>query len=358
MSYINHSNLNAFNHALSFTVNREVTRKVRLSLGMAASYSNIDQLLFTPTSFQRAAALPATLDDFANSLLATPFTSDQLAAMLTGLPVAESPARLLLFGDRTLSTSANTSLSYSATTRSQLTFQAGVVRSQPILNDGIEQTRLDRTLSYSSGGSASFSYSYSLSPRTQIGAAIAESRTFSPLQDAYSTSFTMFAGRKMSRRWFGQLMGGGGFMRPVRETVQLPRGPQYLAGGSIGFRAQSNTVLLAVNRTFGDNFGIGAASTVSASIAWVWNPMHRSWSVQTSASSQRFQGQGIRALNTWQGMFAVSKSLGQYLSSTIEYAYARYETGSAIQGVIAPHAVRASLVWTPFRTAEVRRGIQ
>src|ERR1019366_10664034 len=61
--------------------------------------------------------LPATFDDLAAAFSIGQFSNAQMASMLTGASMLESPARGLLLGNRVLSYSANAGLNYAHSSR-------------------------------------------------------------------------------------------------------------------------------------------------------------------------------------------------------------------------------------------------
>src|SRR6185503_12658076 len=109
---IRYSELSALNHFLTLSASRQLGSKWSLGFSAASSISTYDQMLFNPTVFSSLAAYPGTFDDLASAVLTGKYNNDQLASLLTGSPVIESPARTLFYGNRVFTSSASTSLSY------------------------------------------------------------------------------------------------------------------------------------------------------------------------------------------------------------------------------------------------------
>jgi hypothetical protein len=346
MTYTRHSELNASTHALYFSAHRQLSPKWNFSTGLTGMYSTMEQLLFTPTAFRTAAALPASFEQFANTLLKNPFTNEQLAAMLTGSPVVEAPSRQLLFGDTVFTSSANLSLSYAASSRTAVSISAAGSRMQPIVTERNNLSRVS-LLSQSTTANVGLTLSHSITPRTQMGVNVNESRTVSTIQDGYNTSGSVFIGRKMGMHWFAQVYGGTGFMRFNRQLYKLPTGLQWQAGGSIGYKLQAHTFLFSSGRTFGDSYGIGAGSTTTVSAAWNWSPPRSAWSLFSTVSEQWFQERAPGNLQSLQVATGLTRTLSPHLSIATDYVFINSTGRSLLMPQLSQHAVRASLIWTP-----------
>jgi len=108
-----HSALNALNHNFSLTFGHKLSAW-NFTGGVAASVMNTDQFLFEPDLFVRVTEAASTVDELAAALLRnTNFDNTYLAALLTGAPVLESPARSVFFGDRILNAAFQAALTRS-----------------------------------------------------------------------------------------------------------------------------------------------------------------------------------------------------------------------------------------------------
>jgi hypothetical protein len=350
MGLIRHSEWSSLNHILSFAVNRKLGRKWNIELGLSGSAVSLSQSLFTPTVFSSVTAVGATFDDLAGAILSGELTNNQLASLLTGAPVVESPARTLIYGNRMLSTGASVSVSYAPSTRLSVHFSAVASRAQ-YLNDGQdpEAAQYKALVPRTIGGNAGVGVSYKVTPRTDFGFDASVSRTLSTLQDAYTGTGRITLGRKVSRRWFLQGYGGAGKIIPLRETVQLPQGPQYIAGGSIGFRTRAHTFLAAADRSVSDSYAIGSARALSSTGSWTWRRRGSGWRLSTSGGWQKLVG-GVD-LEGWTVTGAVTRALSRETALQVSYAY--MSGSSASSGVqfqqqdIAIHSMRLALMWTP-----------
>ena len=186
---------NALNHSASFNAARQFGRW-KLSFAAAADLSNLSEFLFSPTVFASVAAVPATFSDLAAAILTGNVTNTQLASLLTGAPLVESPARNLFFGERMFTSAAQTSLAYAPSPRVSLRLDGSVNRSQHLSDNSSGLTQNSYLIPRTSSASAGLDVSYSRSSQTQLGVSVNSSRVASTLQDAYSTTVTASLGPK------------------------------------------------------------------------------------------------------------------------------------------------------------------
>jgi hypothetical protein len=321
--FVRYSDLNSLNHSFSFNANRRrginLDRKWHVDFSTNANVSDSTSMLFNSTFLSHVIDVPTTFDELAAGIALGSFTNDQLAALLTGSALPGSPVQLVLYGNRMLSASLGTSLTYSHSSRLSVYWNVGASRMQ-----SLETSKPGRyVLPGSTGGSASTGLSYSLSPRTQIGVNVSTARMFSRYEDAYNTTGTVSLGRIMGRRWFFRAYGGVGFVSPLRQTYSLPQGAQYVTGASLGYKTYAHTFLVSVDRGLLDSYGLGASSTVSTSAAWSWRRPGRSWSVFSSAGQQRMTGGGFGHFNSWQANSGIQKTLTRQTGISATYAYMR-----------------------------------
>jgi hypothetical protein len=355
---IRYNNLSALSHFLALNASRQLGTKWRVGLSGSAALSTYDQLLFSPTVFGRLAAVPATFDDLAGAVLAGSFTNNQLASLLTGAPLIESPARTLLFGDRVFFSSASSSLSYAHSRRWSITMSAHASLTKHV-NDGRQQDHPQNLylLPRAEEVGASLAISYALTPRTQIGVDANSSRGFSSLQQSYATIASAFLGREMTQHWMLQLHAGGGFTTRLGGRHSNQPRPTPIVGGSLGYKTRANTFLGAYDRTLSQSYGVGAsdASTISAAWQW-WRPGNR-WGLSSNYMRDQFHHGPFGSLNGWRSAIALTRRMGDHMVFETAYTYASYATNAvdfpyATNAVVIPynaaqHAVRVSVMWTP-----------
>ena len=273
---------------MAITVNQKLTNAWTLSTGLSASVLNTSQYLFQSTQYSQITATAATPDELAAAVLAgTTYDNPQLASLLTGAPSQEDPARRQIYGDRILNAALQTTATYSRQ-RLTLAFSAGASRAQTLSTDTPEGVdRAAYRVPNSTSGQASVNIGYSLSPRTQFGVTMAASESVSRFGDSYTPTFSAHIGRRMSMRWMLDLHGGTGLFISRRDAGETPNGPQYLSGGTLGYKTGGHTILFSVDRSISSQLGLGSTTNLSGMAAWNWAMPGRSWKVMAAGGYQR-----------------------------------------------------------------------
>jgi len=341
---------NSFNHSLSFNWRRRLTQKWTFALSSAGVISSVNEAIFMPTALANVAGAPGSFGELSAAMVGGKFTNGPLAAILTGAPVVESPAGILLYGRRFLTATVQSGISYAHSSR--LTFHVSVSasRTQALKDSNVPAgSQSGNLLAHTTSGSGSMGISYSLTPRTQLSADWSSSRAFSNLQDAYANSAGVSLGHTMSERWFLQVHAGTGFIVGLREYHALPTGPQYQAGGSVGYRRLAHTFLVSVDRSVSDSYGLGAGASLSATGAWNWTPLgSSSWSMNANFGQQWLMGTGFNSINSWRASAGLRRMVGRYLAVSTDYSYL-----SGLPLAFGPgslrgqHMVRMSVTWLP-----------
>ena len=346
---LRYSTGNTPNHTLSLNWRRNLTARWTYTISASAVDTSLSDALFAPTRFANVVAAPATFEDLASAMVAGKFTNNELAAILTGAPILESPERMLFYGERVLSASIMTGLSYSRSSR--LTYYVnGVANRSQNLKDPNTSATIQPTYlaSRTTTGSVTLGVGYSLSPRTRVGVDVSSSRTFSNLQDAYTSTSNLSLGRTMGMNWFLQIHGGIGFIDPIRQYSPLPTGPQYQAGGRIGYKTRAHTFIAAVDRSISDSYGLGAGASLTVTGAWNWRRPGSPWSMSSNFGQQRLLGTKFGPIDSWFATAGFARRLGVHTAMFTQYAYlsnTRLVGGPDWQGNL--HTVRVSVVWSP-----------
>src|SRR5260370_4915601 len=182
--------LSAVSHSLSITANRQLTRKWTFTLTGAAQDSTLTEFMFQPSGLSVLSQLPATFDDLAAAFSIGQFSNAQMASMLTGASMLESPARGLLLGNRVLSYSANVGLNYARCSRLSFHFATFSAGGQNLRGGQSAIPQEKFILPRSLGMNGGMGLSYSLSARTQVGLNVEENRVINRYQNAYTTNGT------------------------------------------------------------------------------------------------------------------------------------------------------------------------
>jgi hypothetical protein len=347
---VRYSQLNAWNHALSFTTNHKIVPRWTLGFSARGDLSSVEQSLFAPTALGNVAAVPATFDDLATALLASKFTNPQLGSVLTGAPLLESPLRYLLYGQRMFTSGVQTSLSYSYSPRLTISFQGGASRSQHVSDDQANISQNLVVIPNTTTGSAGVTVSYSLSPRSQIGGTVTTTRVISAQQDAYTTISLANVGWTLARRWVLQLHGGVGFNNLVRPTsLQVSPHPLPAGGGSLTFKSFEHIFIGSFDHTVADAYGLGATSTSSAAFTWRWSRPGRPWWIESTFGWQQLvQPNGLGDISGWRTNAGFGRTIGAQLALLTQYGYLNYSGRQQnIPSAVDQSVVRVSLMWSP-----------
>jgi hypothetical protein len=344
----NYSDLNGLSHSFSMTASQQLTPKWTLSLSGSAQDSTQAEFMYQPSALSVLSQLPATFDDLAAAFSIGQFSNTQMASMLTGATMLESPARGLLLGNRVLSYSANIGLTYARSSRLSFHFATLSAGGQNLRGgqNSIPQEKfiLPRSLGMNGG----MSLSYSLSARTQVGLNVEENRVTNRYQNAYTTNGTASLGRKMGMRWFLSMHGGGSVTRTNQATYGTPVGRQMIGGGSIGFRTYTQTFTASYDRTSSDTYGFAVGTNTTATGSWNWRRPGSRWTFFASGGQQQMKSTGFADLSGWEASGGISATLNAHTALSAQYVY--FNTKGTYVGNLdnmIAHSVRLSLNWNP-----------
>jgi hypothetical protein len=354
-AYVRNSSLNALNHSLSLTISRKIAPQWTFGFSAAGSLISVQQSLFAPTSLSNVASASSTFSDLAAGLLSGNFANNpQLGAILNSSPLVQSPLNNLFYGQRMFTSSARVNLSYSYSPRLSVTFSGGGSRSQHVEDPALGAGNI-AVIPNTTSGSASVGISYSLSPLTQIGGTVASSRSSSLIYDGYTTTSLATLGRTLGGRWVAQLHGGIGFTNAVRQTALLavPAKPEPVVGGSLTYKTLSHTFLGSFDRAVSDSYGLGAATTSSASAAWHWRHPGSSWGLDSSFGWQQLQGSNaLTNTSGWNMTAGLTRAIGAHIVLITQYSHLTYSGGLLAAAYhYSQDAVRVSIGWTPHSAA-------
>jgi hypothetical protein len=343
-----YSDLNGLSHSLSVTASRQLSPKWTFTLTGAAQDSTLAEFLYQPSALGVLTQLPATFDDLAAAFSIGQFSNAQMASMLTGASMLESPARGLLLGNRVLSYSANVGLNYARSSRLSFHFATFSAGGQNLRGgqSGIPQENL--ILPRSLGMNAGMGLSYSLSPRTQVGLNVEESRVINRYQNAYTTNGTASLGRKMGMRWFLGIHGGGSVTQTIQSTYGTPVSRQVIGGGSIGFRTYTQTFMASYDRSSSDTYGFAVGTNTTATGSWNWRRPGSRWTIFAGGGQNQIRNAGFASISGWEASGGISGTLNPHTSISAQYVYFNAQGNYAgnLDNMIA-HSVRLSLSWNP-----------
>ena len=349
MGRVRYSEWNALNHALRFSASRRLNARWTTGFSLSSVVSNYEHLLFSPTLYTSVASLGGTFEDLAAAVLAGRFTNDQLASLLTGAPIIESPARTLLFGNRVFNSAASINLGYSPSPRVTMHWSAGASRLQHLADPGREDGANSLYLvPKATFGSAGLGFTYAASPRTTLGIDASSSRSFSSFSQAYYTTVTGSVGRTFGRHWFARVHAGSGFITPLNDRLAQRRRTRPVGGATLGYKMSTQTFLASYTRMVGDVYGVGAGESVTMTGGWDWWRPGRSWGLNAGYGRQELRSSVLGGINGWRASFGLNRMLGRHAMIQSTYAYGSF-AGSYYGAPYDSnqHSVRLSLVWSP-----------
>ena len=339
-----YSNLDAMNHSLAISASRKLRPKWTLTLSASGQDLSMAQYVFQPQPLSVLSGLPVNLNDLAANSSIGQFSNSQSASMLTNYPVLSSPTTNALLGERFLTWGSQVSLTYAASSRLSFHFAGVGAAGEHYSGPGQPNFVMPRTLDVNAG----VGLQYALSPRTDVGFDISEDREMNHYQGAYVSNATGSFGRKMGRRWFLRLNGGGSYTYVTQVLYHAPKIRQAIGGASLGFKTSSNTLLGSYNRTATTSFGFAAGTTSTIDGSWTWRRPGSGWSLTTSFDQNKITNTGFLSLTGWQASTALTKTFSDHLSWTAQYSYlTSHGTYTGTPTSLAVQSVRVSLGWSP-----------
>jgi hypothetical protein len=345
---LENSEYNQLNHQFSLTATR---KKGKWSMEFAAGgiVSNLEQLFFAPTALTSVASVPATFDDLAAAMLTGKMTDPQLASILTGAPLRSSPEQALFYGNRVFTANVQAGFNWARSERSSIRVALSGSRFQHLRRAGsADYSPQSVVLPQTTALNATVGWSYSLSPRTEFGAAVSTTRTFSRLQSGYANTSDLSFGRTMSRRWFVQMRGGAGKMVYSQHVFAASQNVQLVGGASLGFKTRAHTFLLSYDRTVGDIYGLGASTTSGTTGAWNWHAPGGGWSAGASYGYQVLSGSIFQNTKSWHGSASISRALGAHMFASVQYVYTTFPVNMQQAGNnFEQKGLMVALTWSP-----------
>lgn len=345
---VRYSALNAFNHMVSLSANRTLGHNWTVSLTGTGQDNTLAQSLFQPGAYSVVSQLPASFDNLAAAFSVGQFSDPQIAAMLTGSPLLDTPARSLLLGDRILSYSVLASLDYAHSSRLSFHFGSFAAGGQHLAGASQPSVQQNYVMPHSIGMDGTVGMSYALSPRTNWGIELGGNRVVNSYQSSLITTATSSLGRKMGEHWFLRMYGGGSFAELTQQKYGAPRTRQFVGGGSLGFRTYANTFLGSYDRSSFDQYGFAVGTTTTAMGSWSWHRPGNSWGVFSSFGQEQIRNTGFASISGWQTSAGWSKSLNSQMKLTAQYVYLS-SSGNYLGKVtdLSVHSVRVTFSWAP-----------
>ena len=348
---------NRTDHDVSLSIDTALSPRWDLAFNANAGLYGSEQFFFDPAVFRRVPNPPATLPDLVTGITAGEFSDEEIASILTGAPILDSPGGRDLDLSRTFSASAGVSARYARSSRLSINFGASASRYELLSGRrtlGSTDERLFFPGASTVGGNSGFSYR--VSGRTTLGANVNVSQSFSDLVSRGTyVSERMFWSRRLSQRWSAGLQAGHGVSNLSTGGANISSNGAFhtwVAGGNVGYSGGETSLTVSANRNVGDSFGLGARTSTSTGVTWTWHPRGRLWSFDASVAGVVSPIPGYQSLSTWTSTVGHDRVLNNNTVARWEYSYGDFS--SQFVGLLSNltrHRVQFSLTWVPSRRA-------
>jgi hypothetical protein len=344
---VHYSDANGYSQALSLGADRKLSPKWGFNLSASGQDATLQQALNEPSAISVVSQLPSDFNDFAAAFGLGDFSTSQAASTILGAPVLQTPLRALLLGSKVLSYSGSGGLTYTYSRHLSLhaSSSASGGENRAGSQSGIPQTNY--LLPFNFEASAGMNWSYSRSPRTELGFSLQADRMLNHFQSSYGgTAMASFA-RKMGSHWFFKIHGGATLTEVTQQLYGTPRTRQAVGGGSIGIKTYTNSFVTSYERSASDSYGlVGTYTTLSGA----WNRHHPGsrLSLFAGVGQQQVRNTGFEGFSGWQASGGWSETLKP--TTTLQAQYVYFTSGSSYLGSansFSVHSVRLSMNWSP-----------
>lgn len=344
---VRYSDASGYSQTFSLSADRKLSPKWSVRLSASGQDITLIQFLNEPSATSVISQIPTDFSDFAATFGVGNFSTAQAASTILGAPVSQTPLAALLLGNKVLSYSGSTGLSYAYSEHVRVHASAftsgGQSRSDG--QDGIPPTNY--VTPFSLGANAGVSWSYSLSPRTQVGFNLDANTARNHFQSSDSESATASLGRKMGMHWFLRMNGGGTVTQVTQQLYGTPRERQIVGGGSLGVKTYTQSFVASYDRSASNTYGFAGTSTT---LAGSWNRHHPGsrFSMFASVAQQQMRDTGFESLSGWQASAGISEKLAASTALRAQYSYIK--SGGTYLGTassVSVQSVRVSMNWSP-----------
>jgi hypothetical protein len=331
------SALNGFDHTLIFGVQTALAPRVTLIFDGLGESSTFAGVLYEPTT--------------SLSLAQTSGTADQLGgspgSAVAGAGATTSPIALALYGDRRRDFAGGARVLFKKSSRTTFTVGGRFIRDLPA---SVNPAGVGTSIPYGGVSEAigAATLAYSLSRRTEIDGEIDFARSYWPGRGAQTVSGLVGIGHNLSRLWFVRADAGYGGMTQSPSSLKIPFLGSVVGGGSLGAHIQDSSLVISASRMASDAYGLGAANTTTAQLAWAWRRPGSAWTVGASIAYERLAGTEFALISGWMGQATVSRQLSRQLTLVAQANYAS-DTGVAAGDFasLTRRGARLTLTWRP-----------
>lgn len=347
--FAQNSDLNSFSQAMNFNASRQLGNKWTAVLSGSAQNSNLSQFLFQPMTFSAVTQTTLTFNDLAAAFAIGQFSNAQVASMLTGAPILQSPSRTMLLGDRVFSYAVNGNVNYAFSSRLSIHFASFAAAGQRRASNNPDGTTPQTiTIPRSIGGNGGVTLSYALTPRTELSVTLDETVTNSRYQSSYGTTPMASIGRKMGEHWFMRAHAGAAFNTISQHYGGTPRSRQMVGGGALGFQTRSQTFVGSYDRSSSDSYGFAVGTNSTINGGWSWRHPGSRWTFSANLGQQQIRNTGFVSISGMQGAAGATTNLADHISMSTQYVF--FTSSGNFNGVpndLTIHSVRISVNWQP-----------
>jgi len=344
-SLLGHGKARTWDQAFSFSYSRILGTKWTMHWSGAAQVMNFDEALFAGSTLTQIASNPIDFENLTGAIFQGKSSDPELNSIAQGAFHPDLGFQNFLLGRRTATADLGGTLTYAYSSRLLLSVDAGATLTRHLKDSsdppGIFYPKLN-------SGAVGMNATYSLSPRTQVGASANVTRSELASEILTTNSLSASVNRTMSRRWFALASLGLG-----SETYGHERHLNNRYSVGLGFKTFSHTALIAFDRGFDDPYDVADAALEHARTltgSWHYARPGSSWWTTTSGSQLIAIYRGVPGTDSW----AVSQLLGRQISRNysvvVQYTSGRLGAKRYIQEgrqyQLEQTGIRASFIWS------------
>jgi hypothetical protein len=342
-------------HFLNVNWAQGITERLSLNFGASASYSEMDQFAFSPARFSLVTSAPGSFDDFFNAISGGQFSNSQIASLLTGTPILEAGARSSIYGNQAFIATANARMNYRITPRTSWFINGIANRFQSI---GVKGDALDRPaiVPRTISSIASTGVNFSITPKTSVGGTVNYNKISSIFRDTGFVTASANITQRLGQNAALTVSAGSG-----KSIGNNPQGLKSNFGSRILFATQfttriseRQTLMASYNRTFVDEFGLGAQNLQMFSAGWSYAPLGSAWTATVAAGHQRSElAVSSRNLQSYSVMAGINRKLSSHAGMSFQAFYLQannrlgQQFGITSQGRFESSGVRMLITWFP-----------
>jgi hypothetical protein len=352
-----YAQLSAPGGTLTFGVSRALGRAWRLGAGVTTAIANLDQLAFQPTQARRLVDDALSFDDLAGTVALARSPSPDLTQAALFVPISQSLVGSDLYGNRIMASSIRADATYVHSVRLTTSFHGSYTTDRRISSSN-EPGQVLR-FPDSTAENVGVGVRYGRSERRELTVAVDWSKAAGVFTDE-AVLVTLGYGWT-GRKWFTATSVGAA-LRPFQPVAVAPvttirdRTPAIIANVFLGYKFQTQTLLVQYNRASHDEFGNGGRNIAtgfegnvqSAGGSWLWSAPRSRWTAEWNFSVLQRPG-NFSYIYSWLSTIGIGRQLGPNARLMGEVLFDRHGS-RAFEGFhLTQEGARLNLIWTPRR---------